>query len=158
MSCSTGKSPQPLEKERAEQIALKELVGGYIVGEALATDSGRLIYRIHLQNGIEARQVMVEAATGRLIAVEDDTEEFQNAVAREENVPHAISLAQRDAVEYTVLQAFPGTVRQWRAMRENGRLVFKFNLILEGGGEKHVTVEARSREILATGPGTLDEP
>src|SRR5262245_8678068 len=158
MSCNSGNTSHPHEKERASQIALKELVGGYIVGEALEMDSDRLVYRIHLQNGIEARRVTVEAATGRVIMVEDYTETCKEAVAREENVPHAISLAQRDAAEYAVLQAVPGTVRKWRALRENGRMVFKFDLIDEDSEEKRVTVDARSRDIIEAVPGTLADP
>jgi uncharacterized membrane protein YkoI len=157
MSCDTGTGAQRVERERAAQIALKELAGGYIVGEALERKSDRLVYRIDLQNGEEARRVTVELDTGRLLEVEDVTEQLQKDVARDENVPEAISLSQRDAAEYTALQAVPGTVHKWRARRANGNLVFRFNITNQSGEEKRVTVEARSQKILETVAGTTEE-
>ncbi len=150
MGCDSGNTTNGIDKEAAEQIALKELPGGFIVGEALETDLDRLVYRIHLQNGAEARRVTVDVATGRLLEVKDVTAKLQADVAQEEDVPEPISLSHRDAAEYAALRAVPGTVRKWKAQRENGRLIFKFNITNNGSQEKRVTVDARSQEILET--------
>lgn len=150
LGCKDGTTANRIDKEAAAQIALKELPGGYIVGEALEMDLDRTVYRIHLQNAEEARRVTVDVETGRLLEVKDVTAKLQEAKAREENVPEPISLSHRDAAEYAALQAVPGTVRKWKAQRENGRLVFKFNVAGAGGEEKRVTVDARSQEIIGT--------
>ncbi len=150
LGCEAGNTAHQIGKERAEQIALKELLNSYLVGAALEMDLDRQVYRLSVQNGEEARRVTIDVATGRLLEVKDVTDKLREAMAQEENVPEPVSLSHRDAAEYAATQAFPGTVRKWKAQRENGRLVFKFNIVNESGEEKRVTVEARSQKILET--------
>lgn len=156
LACDTGNTANKIGKEEAEQIALKELPHAYIVGESLEMDLDREVYRIHIQNGEEARRVTVDVATGRLLEVKDVTDKLQEAITNEENVPEPVSLAHRDAAEYAALRALPGTVRKWKMQRENGRLIYKFNVVTGNGEEKRVIVEARSREILGIVPVMLD--
>ena len=151
-ACDTGNGANQIGKDEAEKIALKELAGAYIVGEALEMDLDRQVYRIYLQNSEEARRVTVDIATGRVLEVKDLTDKLQETMAVEESVPEPISLAHRDAAEYAAVQAFPGTVRKWKAQRENGGLVFKLNIVGTNGKEQRVTVDARSYEILEMAP------
>jgi len=156
LGCERDTTTHKIDKERAEQLALQELPGAYIVGETLERDLERLVFRVYLQNDSEARRVTIDVETGRLVEVKDATEKLIEAKASGEDVPEPISLTHRDAAEYAVLQAVPGTVRKWKAVRDSGRLVFKFSITQEGMQEKRVTVDARSQAILDTLTVALD--
>lgn len=155
MSCETKNLDKAdlLSRDEAEQLAVAQLKNGYIVGVTQEIDLGRQVFKVFVQNESKARRVMLDILTGRIIEVKDATEEYQEALAKEESVLEPVSLSHRDAAEFSALQAAPGQVRKWRVMRdETGRMIFRFNIVPPEGGENRVTVDARSQAVLEIAP------
>ncbi len=71
------------------------------------------------------------------------------ALAKAESVLEPVSLSHRDAAEYAALKAAPGSVRKWKVVLDDeGRMIFRFNIVTTGGQERRVTVDARSQTVL----------
>ncbi|NUO79113.1 PepSY domain-containing protein [candidate division KSB1 bacterium] len=147
--CEADNLNKVISRDDAEQLAVTQLQNGYLVGVAQENDLGRQVYKIFVQNESKAKRVLIDIATGRIIEVKDSTEEYQEALAKEESVLEPVSLSHRDAAEYAALQAVPGSVRKWKVMRdESGRMVFRFNVVGHNGNEQRITVDARTQKVL----------
>ncbi len=149
LGCENANLDKTITRDEAEQLAVAQLQNGYIVGATQEIDLGRQVFKIFVQNEGKARRVMIDVVTGRIIEVKDATDEFNEAVAKDESVLEPVSLSHRDAAEYAALQVTPGNVRKWKVVRdESGRMVFRFNVVSASGQESRVTVDARSQEVL----------
>ncbi len=147
--CETDSLNKAISRDDAEQLAVTQLQNGYLVGVAQENDLGRQVYKIFVQNQSHAKRVLIDIATGRIIEVKDSTEEYLEALAKEESVLEPVSLSHRDAAEYAALQAISGSVRKWKVMRdESGRMVFRFNVVGRNGNEQRITVDARTQKVL----------
>ncbi len=147
--CETNDLDKAVTREAAEQLAVTQLPQGYIVGAAQEIDLGRQVYKIFVQNKASAVRVMIDVATGRLIEVKDATDEYLEALANSESVLEPVSLSHRDAAEFAALNAMSGAVRKWRVLLdENGRMIFRFNIVNKRGQEYRATIDARSQEVL----------
>ncbi|KAA0230125.1 hypothetical protein EDS67_08805 [candidate division KSB1 bacterium] len=149
LSCAAEKPDTPASKDVAEQIARQQLSNGYVTSVKQVVDFGRLVYKVFVQNDSLAKRVTVDAATSRIIEIIDRTEELREAVAEGENVPHAICPIARAAAETKALQAVPGSIKRWKVLKENNRIIHKFDIATAEREEARIIVDDSTQEILA---------
>lgn len=152
VACTAGANGKAIDRYEAEQIALHELKGGFVAGGEQELDLGRVVFKILVQNGQEARRIMVDAATGRVIETRDRTEELREETKEGESVLHPVSVADRDGAEFVALKSAPGTVRKWRVKRLDGRVIYRFNILVGQSQEMRVTVDGVSHQVLEIQP------
>lgn len=148
LSCAGEKPGTPVTRDAAEQIARQQLSDSHVTGVKQVVDLGRLVYKIFVQNDSSAKRITVDAATARVIEIIDRTEELRQAVAEGENVPHAICPEARAAAETAALQAVPGSIKRWKVVKHNNRIVHKFDIASVVRKEARITVDDSTREIL----------
>lgn len=148
LSCVAEKPGTPASKDVAEQIARQQLSNGYVTSVKQVVDLGRLVYKVFVQNDSSAKRVTVDAATSRIIEIIDRTEELREAVAEGENVPHAICPIARAAAETKALQAVPGSVKRWKVLKHNNRIIHKFDIATAEREEARIIVDDSTQEIL----------
>lgn len=149
LSCTAQESNTPATKAVAEQIARQQLRNSFVTSVKQVVDLGRPVYKVFVQNDSSARRITVDAATARVIEIIDRTEELRQAMADGENVPHAVCPIARAAAEATALQAIPGgSLKRWKVVKDNDRIVHKFDIATSAQEEARITVDDCTQEIL----------
>lgn len=148
LSCAGEKPARPVTREVAEQISRQQLRDSYVTGVKQVVDLGRLVYKVFVQNDSSAKRVTVDVATARVIEIIDRTEELRQAMAEGEDVRHAICPAARAAAETAALQAVPGSIKRWKVVQDNNRIIHKFDIATVVGKEVRLTVEDSTCQIL----------
>jgi uncharacterized membrane protein YkoI len=138
-----------IPRDEAEQIALEEIPGSHLLSCELELDEGRWVYSVQARNSQGVYEVKIDAQTGEVIETDDETAKFQAMVVEGKAIMQPVNLADRDASEQVALNAYPGTVQEWKAVADSsGRLAFSFEIQTETGGTKKVVVSAGTNEIL----------
>lgn len=138
-----------IPRTQAEQIAMEKIFNSHLFGCALDWDAGKWIYTVRARNSDGAYEVFIDAQTGEIIDIADETAKYQMKVIQGTAVMSVVDLHERDAAEETALRAYPGFVQEWKAIVDSaGHLAFSFDIQTEAGGFKKVIVAAGTHEII----------
>lgn len=148
LSCAAEKPVTPVTREVAEQISRQQLRDSYVTGVKQVVDLGRLVYKVFVRNDSSAKRITVDVATARIIEIIDRTEELHQAVAEGEDVRHAICPGARAAAENAALLAVPGSIKRWKVLQDNNRIIHKFDVATVVGKEARITVADSTCQIL----------
>ncbi|MDZ7344920.1 MAG: PepSY domain-containing protein [candidate division KSB1 bacterium] len=138
-----------ISRAQAEQIAMGKIADSHLLGCALNWESGKWIYAVRARNSKGMYEVFIDAETGELIDIVDETAKYQMKVIQGTAVMGVVDLLDRDAAEQAALQAYPGIVQEWKAVVDStGHLAFSFDIQTAAGGFKKVIVAAETRDII----------
>ena len=134
---ATGKSPADffISKQKAAEIAQQQ-VTGTVTGIESAT-SGSPAYKVEIVNGVQETEVVIDAATGAVIATEEDLDKSNS---------YGNSISEADAKSIALLK-IGGTVTDVEMKRLNGRVAYEIE-IQKNGTEADVSVDATTGEII----------
>ncbi len=149
--------------EQATATALARVPGSTVKSAELEREDGTLVYSFDLavagKDGIE--EVLVDAATGKVVSVEHEGPAAEAAEAAREHQglkvkeERAGMLAQAKITPAQALRAARArvphsTVKSAELEREDGRLVYSFDLVVPGGeGVEEVWVDATTGKVLS---------
>jgi uncharacterized membrane protein YkoI len=142
----------PLSRAEAEQMALEKYPGSYLIGSEIEVDEGKTLYEIEVRASANVYELSIDAATREIIETEDNTMDFQADSTAGKAPLWTVSLADRDAAEVAALQAYPGQTLQWKAVTDEEREVFSFEIKNATGEIKKIVVQAGTNEVLEVKP------
>jgi len=142
----------PLSRAEAEQMALAKYPGSYLIGSEVEVDEGKRFYEIEVRASANVYELTIDAAAGEVIETEDNTMDFQADSTAGKAPLWTVNLADRDAAEAAALQAHPGETQQWKAVTDEGREAFSFEIKNEAGEIKKIVVQAGTNEVLEVKP------
>jgi uncharacterized membrane protein YkoI len=137
-----------LTRIRAEQIVLEKFPGAALYGTELESEEGKWVYSVDVRNADGVYEVVVDAQTGDVIEVDNETAKFQEKVAAGRAVEQTFKPAEIDAAEQAALSAAPGRFQQWKAKADSGRVLLHFNIQTDSTRHKTVVVAAGTNEIV----------
>lgn len=150
--CAAEQPDAPVSRDVAEQIARQQLARSHVTGVKQIVDHGRFVFKVLVQNDSTAKRITVDAATARVIEVVDRTEALRQAIADGANVAEPVCPSARGAAEAKALQAVPGTLKRWKVLKDNDRVVHRFDIATAAEDVARVTVDAGTQEILEIAP------
>lgn len=138
---STGR----LSRAQIEEIAREEMPGALIIAEEIDHEDSVLVYEVDVKNEKGIYELVINAATGEVLAVEEKTADYE---AEGKALPAEIpDLAARDAAEQAALASIPGEVVKWKVRDKGQGTYYSFTIRGADGATQKVQVAAGTNEV-----------
>lgn len=139
-----------VKPDSARRIALAQVPGGKISEVEIEEEKGQLVYEFKIVGQDGNREIFVDAKTGQVVTFDMDEPGAMGA-GMQENEPGLLAQAtiKADSAEKVALASVPGgQIVKREIEREDGRLVYSFDIMVAGSDKKEVKIDAMTGALV----------
>jgi uncharacterized membrane protein YkoI len=139
-----------VKPDSARMIALAQVPGGKITDAEIEEEDGRLVYEFEIESQGEKREIHVDAKTAEVVTFEHQDDAAMGAGLKEDE-PGLLAQAtvKPDSAEKIALASVPGgRIVKREIEREDGKLVYTFDIEVAGQPRKEVLVDAATGALI----------
>jgi uncharacterized membrane protein YkoI len=138
-----------VKPDSAQRIALAQVPGGKITEFEIEEEDGKLVYEFKIVGQDGEREIYVDAKTGALVTAEQEDPAMGAGMSEGEPGLLAQATVKPDSAERVALQSVPGgTIVKREIEREEGRLVYSFEIKVGTDPVKEVKVDAMTGALV----------
>jgi uncharacterized membrane protein YkoI len=140
-----------VKPDSARVIALAQVPGGKVTEAEIEEENGRLVYEFEIQGQDGKREIHVDAKTAEVVTFEHQDDAAAMGAGMKEDEPGLLAQAtvKPDSAEKIALASVPGgRIVKREIEREDGKLVYTFDIEVAGQDKREVLVDAMTGALI----------